>query len=80
MTIQEKARQDAETTCESARKAVRRAMIQLFDDPEKSPSTGKAKADEVAALMKRIAKLETESLDRLKAEMEKLDRTRSSSK
>ena len=80
MVIQERARQEAERACDTARKAVRRAMIQLFDDPEKSPSTGKAKADEVAALMKRIVKLETESLDRLKAEMEKLDRTRASSK
>jgi len=80
MTIQEKARQDAETTCESARKAVRRAMIQLFDDPEKAPSTGKAKADEVAALLKRIAKLETESLDRLKAGLDKIERDRAASK
>jgi len=80
MVLQERARQDAERACETARKAVRRAMIQLFDDPEKAPSTGKAKADEVAALMKRIVKLETESLDRLKAEIEKLDRTRASSK
>ena len=80
MVLQERARQDSERACDTARKAVRRAMIQLFDDPEKAPSTGKAKADEVAALMKRIVKLETESLDRLKAEMEKLDRTRASSK
>ena len=80
MTIQEKARQDAETTCESARKAVRRAMIQLFDDPEKAPSTGKPKADEVAALLKRIAKLETESLDRLKAGLDKIERDRAASK
>ena len=80
MVLQERARQDAERACDTARKAVRRAMIQLFDDPEKSPSTGKPKADEVAALMKRIIKLETESLDRLKAEIDKLDRTRASSK
>jgi len=80
MTIQEKARQDAETTCESARKAVRRAMIQLFDEPEKAPSTGKAKSDEVAALLKRIAKLETESLDRLKVGLDKIERDRAASK
>jgi hypothetical protein len=80
MVLQERARQDAERACDTARKAVRRAMIQLFDDPEKPASTGKPKADEVAALMKRIIKLETESLDRLKAEIDKLDRTRASSK
>jgi hypothetical protein len=80
MTIQEKARQDAETTCESARKAVRRAMIQLFDDPEKTGSAGKAKSDEVARLLKAIAKLETESLYRLKAGVEKIERDRAASK
>ena len=80
MTIQERSRQYAETTCESARKAVRRAMIQLFDDPEKSSSTGKAKSDEVAALLKRIAKLETESLDRLKIGLDKIERDRAASK
>jgi hypothetical protein len=80
MVLQERARQDAERACDTARKAVRRAMIQLFDDPEKSPSTGKAKADEVAALLKRIAKLETESLDRLKAGLDKIERDRAASK
>jgi uncharacterized small protein (DUF1192 family) len=79
MTVQEKARQEAERACDTARRAVRRAMVQLFDEPEKSAGT-RAKSDEVAALMKRIVKLETESLDRLKAEMEKLDRTRAASK
>ena len=80
MTIQERSRQYAERQCDTARRAVRRALVQLFDDPEKAAATGKAKADEVAALMKRIVKLESESLDRLKAEIDKLDRTRAASK
>jgi hypothetical protein len=80
MVLQERARQESERACDTARKAVRRAMIQLFDDPEKAPSTGKAKADEVAALLKRIAKLETESLDRLKAGLDKIERDRAASK
>jgi hypothetical protein len=80
MVLQEQARITAERTCETARRAVRRALTQLFDDEEKGNATKRAKSDEVAALMKRIMKLETESLDRLKAEIEKLDRTRASSK
>jgi hypothetical protein len=80
MVLQERARQDAERTCETARKAVRRAMTQLFDDPEKTGSTGKAKSDEVAAILKRIMKLETESLDRLKIGLEKIERDRAASK
>ena len=80
MTIQERSRQYAERQCETARRAVRRALVQLFDDPEKAAATGKAKADEVAALLKRIAKLETESLDRLKAGLDKIERDRAASK
>jgi hypothetical protein len=79
MTVQEKARQDAERACDTARKAVRRAMIQLFDDPEKSASA-RAKSDIVEKLLKQIAKLETESLDRLKAGLDKIERDRAASK
>ena len=79
MTVQEKARQDAERTCETARRAVRRALIQLFDDPEKSASA-RAKSDIVEKLLKQIAKLETESLERLKIGVEKIERERASSK
>jgi len=80
MVLQERARQDAERACETARKAVRRALVQLFDDPEKGSATKRAKSDEVAALLKRIAKLESESLYRLKAGVEKIERDRAASK
>jgi hypothetical protein len=80
MVLQERARQDAERTCESARKAVRRALIQLFDDEEKGSATKRAKSDVVEKLLKQIAKLDTESLDRLKAGLDKIERDRASSK
>ena len=80
MTIQAACAEKAKTHVKTASQAVLRAMNMLFDPVERVASGGKPKADEVAALMKRIVKLETESLDRLKAEIDKLDRTRASSK
>ena len=79
MTIQASALKEAETQCDSAAKQVRRMLNQLFDEPEKNPS-GKAKTDEIAALLKRIAKLESDSLNRLEIGIDKIKRERNASK
>jgi hypothetical protein len=54
-------------------------LNQLFDEPEKTPS-GKAKTDEVARLLKAIAKLESDSLNRLEVGIDKIKRERNASK
>jgi hypothetical protein len=51
----------------------------MFDEPEKNPS-GKAKQDEVARLLKAIAKLESDSLNRLESGIDKIKRERNASK
>jgi hypothetical protein len=79
MTIQASALKEAETQCESAAKQVRRMLNQLFDEPEKNPS-GKAKTDPVAKLLAQIAKLESDSLNRLEVGIDKIKRERNASK
>jgi hypothetical protein len=51
----------------------------LFDPPEKQ-TNGSAKQDEVARLLKAIAKLESDSLNRLESGIDKIKRERSASK
>jgi hypothetical protein len=79
MTIQAAALKESETQCESAAKQVRRMLDNLFDPPEKQPG-GKAKTDEVARLLKAIAKLESDSLNRLEVGLDKIKRERNASK
>ena len=79
MAVQQAALKEAETQCESAAKQVRRMLNQLFDEPEKNPS-GKAKTDPVAKLLAQIAKLESDSLNRLELGIDKIKRERNASK
>ena len=79
MAVQQAALKEAETQCESAAKQVRRMLNQLFDEPEKNTS-GKAKTDPVAKLLAQIAKLESESLNRLELGIDKIKRDRNASK
>jgi hypothetical protein len=79
MEVQQAALKEAETQCDSAARQIRRMLNQLFDEPEKNPS-GKAKTDEVARLLKAIAKLESESLNRLELGLDKIKRERNASK
>jgi hypothetical protein len=79
MAVQQAALKEAETQCESAAKQVRRMLDNLFDPPEKQPS-GKAKTDPVAKLLAQIAKLESDSLNRLEVGIDKIKRERTASK
>jgi len=79
MAVQQAALKTAEKCCESAAKQVRRMLNDLFDEPEKQ-SIGKAKQDEVARLLKAIAKLESDSLNRLESGIDKIKRERNASK
>jgi hypothetical protein len=79
MAVQQAALKTAEKCCDSAARQIRRMLNDLFDEPEKNPS-GKAKQDEVARLLKAIAKLESDSLNRLESGIDKIKRERSASK
>jgi hypothetical protein len=79
MTVQQAALKQAETQCDSAARQIRRMLNDLFDEPEKQ-SSGKAKQDEVARLLKAIAKLESDSLNRLEQGLDKIKRERNASK
>jgi hypothetical protein len=79
MAVQQAALKQAETQCDSAARQIRRMLNDLFDEPEKNPS-GKAKQDEVARLLKAIAKLESDSLNRLESGIDKIKRERNASK
>lgn len=79
MAVQQSALKEAEKQCESAAKQVRRMLNQLFDEPEKQTG-GKAKTDPVAKLLAQIAKLETDSLNRLEIGIDKIKRERNASK
>jgi len=78
MAVQQAALKTAEKCCESAAKQVRRMLNDLFDEPEKQ-SGGKPKTDEVARLLKAIAKLESDSLNRLESGIDKIKRERNAS-
>jgi hypothetical protein len=79
MAVQERARILADKRCEAARKQVDRMLDDLFDPPTRQ-TNGSAKQDEVARLLKAIAKLESDSLNRLESGIDKIKRERSASK